>query len=396
MQLKKSKRPLLEKLEDRTNPSSFTFTGSGTTLTITQTQGVNPLTTALTITDDGVGGMSITDTGATPASTVSLPASGFSNLTFNFLGTDTAPITYTLTGARAGNLTLNVANTAARTLSLNLTSGVGGNLSVTSGNGALTVTETGGPIVVAGNGSFNGGAGTDVFNLVSGAASTFGGSLTLTKFNNIDFNDSDSIGGNLLINNSGEGVANDVDLPGTTVGGSFTYIGGNRADTIDLTTTSVVGTNLSVNFGNQFAADVSNIGIGGTSVVGGTLSVTGSALGREVVTLAVGATLAGSATLNMAGTSGATAATGDVADFQGTFAGASFNYIGGVGTDTITYNVAAGSARARFTAQLGAGVDSVAFTSGAANPISAYVDFGAGADSVTGTLNFPFTFLNLP
>jgi len=66
MRQKNWKRPVLETLEDRLTPSSYNITGSGTTLTVTQTQSVSAGTTALTITDDpATGTITLADTGGT-------------------------------------------------------------------------------------------------------------------------------------------------------------------------------------------------------------------------------------------------------------------------------------------------------------------------------------------
>src|SRR5207247_5211583 len=82
MRRDKGKRFLLETLEDRLTPSSYTIMGSGTTLTITQTAGVSAGTTSLDITDDpATGTITLSDTGGTD--TVTLTTSGFSNLTVN-------------------------------------------------------------------------------------------------------------------------------------------------------------------------------------------------------------------------------------------------------------------------------------------------------------------------
>jgi len=299
-----------------------------------------------------------------------------------------------MTSARGGNVTFNIGNTAARTVNLNTAATIGGNLSVTGGAGALTVNEATSPLQVGGNATITGGLATDVLNLAAVAGSTVGGNLTANKMNTVSM-DVDTVGGSLSFNDSSEFTNNALTLTGTVIGGGITYTGGNANDVVTLAGAAIVGQSITANFGTQLGTGVSSLSLNGTTLVGGSLNVTGGNLGAETVTLAVGATLAGSANLNL----GTALGTGNnTVSFLGIFAGSSFNYTGGAGIDSVTYQVAAGSARARFTANLGAGNDTVAFAAapGANNPSSAFIDFGAGADSVTGLINFPFTFLNLP
>lgn len=380
-----AKRLRIENLEDRVTPVVFNWFGFGNTLILTQTQ---TSVGALNITDDGAGTITVDDVGDPPPLTVT--TSGFNNLIINLLGTDTAAVTYDLTGPRSGNVTINVNNGAFRTLNID-GDVIAGNLTVTGGNGGLFVSEINNPIEVGGNVTFNGGNSADTL-LLPVAGTTVGGHLFLNKFNTVISSADDVVGGNLLFNDFGEGTPNFLSLNDTTVGLDLHYVGGNRSDTIVLSGATIIGRNVIVNLGTQIPAllDSSSVVDSATSLIGGNVVVSGGNLGAETVILS--GTVAGNVTLNLGGASGST----NTAILVGTFAGSSFNYFGGVNVDTVVYSPLLGSARARFTAVLGAGNDSVLFGNPATNPASAFIDFGAGADSVLGLINFPFTFLNLP
>jgi len=406
MRPKNRYRPCLEGLEQRNVPASFNSQGFGPNLVLTQ---VAASVGALTITDDGAGTITIDDVGAPPPFTMT--TSGFSNLTINLLSTDTVPVTYDLTGVRSGNLTLCVNNSLARTLTYDGGFAVGGNLYIKAGTGALTIAangmmvnnnltvsggnggvtfnETTSPLVVANNATFNGGNALDTLNLGI-AGTTVGGNLILNKFNIATTSTGDTIGGSLMFNDVGEALVNTLTLTDSTIGNDLFYVGGNRGDVINLAgTTPTVGRNVNVNFGTQFTADTSTLSqaAGATSLIGGSVFVTGGNLGTETVTLA--GAVGGSVIANLGGGTNTMIVTG-------LFSGPSFSYIGGAGVDTITYSPLAGSTRAHFTAFLGASNDSVTFGNPATNPLFAFIDFGAGADTVLGLINFPHTFLNLP
>jgi hypothetical protein len=371
-------------LEDRWVPASFTWIGSGSTLTLTQTSSA---VGQLTITDN-VSSVTVLDSGDGSTATVNLV--GFNNLTVNLISSDTTLVEYDLTATRTGNVTLNISNVSARTLTFNPGGNtIGGNLTITGGNGGLTVNETS-AVTVAGNATLNGGLALDTFN-PAGSTVTVGGNLNLNKFNIVALDSGSVVGGTLNFNDSGEFTANTLTLTDTTVGSNLLYLGGSNTDFIALNGASVVGGNMNVNFGTQ-TSGTSSLGINGTSQVAGSVTVTGGNLGTQSITLGTTATVNGSAAFNLGNAT-------NTVRWTGVFTGATFYYTGGASVDTITYTPAAGSANARFTASLGASNDSVTFGSGAGaatNPSFAYVDFGSGLDSVLGTINFPFIFLNLP
>jgi hypothetical protein len=390
MRLQYRQRLCVEQLEDRLTPVAFSMIGSGATLTLIQTGGAAG---ALTITDDGAGTITIDDAGAPPPLT--LTTSGFANISINLLATDAGPFTYDLTGPRGGDVTLNINNALARTVNVDDGAGIVGNLFVRGGAGALTVVELNNPLIVGGNASFQSGLALDTLSF--GVAGTvIGGSLSINRMNFVTTSANDVIGGSLYFNDSGESpVINTLTLTDTTVGGIFTYVGGNRGDIITLAgTTPTIAGLVSVNFGTQLAADTSLFtqAAGATSIIGGSVYITGGSLGTETVVLA--GTVAGTSIfLNLGSALGAGPNTAIITCL---FAGSSFFYLGGAGIDSITYALLAGSNNARFTALLGADNDSVTFGNPLTNPSYAYIDFGAGADTVLGLINFPFYFVNLP
>jgi hypothetical protein len=385
MQLKNRARLSLETLESRVNPAAFNFFGVGDTLIITQVGGSTG--TSLDISDDpATNTITLNDV---TVSTISLSTSGFNNLRLNLLSGDSTIINYTQVSNRTGNLDLSVANTLPRTLNLSAVGAIGGNLTVNASTAPLTINEVGGPLVIGGNATFNGGSnGNDVLNLSGVGGTTIGGNLTINRFNNVDLN-TDSIGGNFLYNAFGEGTNNTVDLVGTTVGGFFNYVGGNGTDGIVLGAATTVGGSATINFGNSVGG-ISSFDLLATGVIGGSLSVIGSNLGTDDIDLE--GFVGGNVLLNLGG------GANDVDTVAATtvFGGQSFNYIGGAGVDDVTYAVSAASNRLRVTAQLGAGADFFRFLGNLQAPSFAFIDFGAGVDTVTGVINFPFTFLNLP
>jgi hypothetical protein len=371
----------LEMLESRVNPVAFTWSAAGSTLILTQTAGT---VGALTLADDGVGSLTVTDAGSPPALTIA--TSGFANLTVNLLGADTPALTYNLTGVRTGNVTFHVANNAARTFTLGGGGTIGGNFSLKGGNGALTVNGT--APTIAGNASFTGGNALDILNL-SGTP-TIGGNLSLNKFNEVTLLTGSSIGGSFTANSTSEFTNNQYALTGVTIGGSFTYLGGARRDRVDLDGPLTIGGNYFVSFGEQLPGLTSRVRLEPGTLVGGSVTVIGGNLGTDNINLR--GAIAGNIYLNLKG--GANDL--DTVAATSIFSGSSFTYIGGSGVDDVRLRVSSLSARMRVFAQLGAGDDIFRFSGTQQPPSFAYIDFGAGVDSVTGTINFPFTFLNLP
>jgi hypothetical protein len=77
------------------------------------------------------------------------------------------------------------------------------------------------------------------------------------------------------------------------------------------------------------------------------------------------------------------------------FHGATLRYVGGAGTDIVSYAPIIGSTSPVLNLRLGAGSDTVGFGPGP-DPSFAFVDFGSGADTLVGTIDFAVTILNLP
>ena len=122
------------------------------------------------------------------------------------------------------------------------------------------------------------------------------------------------------------------------------------------------------------------------NLIGGRISVTGSPSGEERVQL--DGRVEGAVTLNLAGGT-------NRVSLSGRYNGPTFGYTGGSGLDILTYTPTAGSFRARLTARLGDGADEVKFGTPTVNPSFAFIDFGAGTDTFSGTINFSCQFLNL-
>jgi hypothetical protein len=377
----------LQPLDDRLTPATFAATTVGGTLTVTQTAAAvgaisiidNPAAGTVTVDDDG---------DANPAQVFN--TTGRPSLSVRLLPADTTAVDYQINSPRAGSVGIRLNNTSPRTLNLAGGAQIGGSLTVTGGNGGLDVEETGvAALHVTGNATFTGGSVADTLNL-GVAGTSIGGTLTLTRFNTVATSSGDTVGGNLVFNAAGEATANVLRLLDTEVVGSLTYTGGPRADSVLLNgTTARVDRNVTVALGTQLGAEFSQLleELGAGNIIGGTVRVTGGLLGTEGVTL--DGTVNGAVSINLGG--------GTNSVFVlGLFNGPSFDYTGGAGADSINYGPLDGSAHARCSARLGAGSDLVFFGTATANPSFAFIDFGAGADTFSGTLNFSGTFLNLP
>ena len=307
-----------------------------------------------------------------------------------------APAEYRIDSARVGSVSLSLRNT--RQLQPLLLSGaapIGGNLTVTAGDGGLQVIETG-RLQVTKNATFRGGNGPDILHLNVVGGTSIGGTLTALKFNEVLTNPGDTFG-RVSFNAAGDATPNSVILEGTNVLGSLSYVGGTRSDVLQLggfglssQLCTQVGGSVQVNFGNQLGSDSSTFDLEGQpeNVIGGRISVTGSASGSERVSL--GGTVDGAVSINLFGGN-------NTAELFGVFTGPTFGYGGGSGADLIVYSPSfAGSVHARFSARLGDGADTVNFGTPTANPSFAFIDFGAGTDTFNGTVNFSCQFLNLP
>jgi hypothetical protein len=386
MRPKNRTRLSLEALNDRINPSSFHAVHAGSNLVITQDSAASG---EIVILDDPQSGsVDVVDLGA-GGGTLLANTGGTTNLIVNLKSADTTEVLYTVESARFGSVTLNVKNSAARVLEISGAGSIGHNFTVVGGNGGLNVEDLVNPLQIGGNATFKGGKGADSLDLTSQTAS-IGGNLTLMGFNDL-FLKGDSIGGGVTLRDPGELRDDFLSLEDTSVGGNLTYVGGAGADDVDFqgTTPSVHG-NVTVNFGNQLAGDTSFFvqPAGLTSVIGGNLRVIGSNLGANDVI--VQGVVTGNIALNLRNGTNTTV-------IDGTFLGKTVTYSGGSGVDDVAYEVLAGSSAARFTAHLGANNDSMTFGDITnVNPAFALVDFGAGADTVAGTIDFANKFLHLP
>jgi len=377
----------LQPLDDRLTPATFAATTVGGTLTVTQTAAGDG---AINIIDNPAAGTVTVDDDADANPAQVFNTTGRPSLSVRLLPADSTAVDYEINSPRAGGVAIRLNNAGPRTLGLGGGAQIGGSLTVTGGNGGLDVEETGmAALHVTGNATFTGGSAADALNLGL-AGTSVGGTLTLTRFNTVITSTGDTVGGNLVFNAAGEATANVLRLIDTEVVGSLTYTGGPRADSVLLNgTTARVDRNVTVALGAQLGAEFSQLleETGPGNIIGGTVRVTGSLLGSDGVTL--NGTVNGAVSINLGGGTNAVFVTG-------IFNGPSFGYIGGDGVDTINYSPLDGSAHARYSARLGAGSDVAFFGSPTANPSFASIDFGAGTDTFTGTLNFSGTFLNLP
>jgi large repetitive protein len=374
----------LQPLEDRLAPATFSAATVIGTLVVTQTSAA---VGSVVVIDDPVGGtVSVDDTGDFNPQSV-FNTVGRANLAVRLQPADTGIIFFFFTSDRPGSLSLSVKNASPRELRLAGIGTIGGSLTVTGGNGGLNVTESGAALHVGRNATFLGGAGVDVLQLQLGDNTSVGGTLSVVRFNEVATNAGDTVG-RLSFNAAGEASRNDFNLSDTQVAGSLTYVGGTGIDELDMFgATTRVGGNVTVALGTQPDGEFSTFTLGQGSTVGGRVRVTGGLLGTETVSLH--GIVGGSVAINLGGGT-------NTVTLDGLFNGPTFEYVGGAGADAVNYSPVDGSVHTRFTARLRDGADGVTFGSPTANPSFAYIDFGAGADTFTGTLNFSGQFLNLP
>jgi hypothetical protein len=367
-------------LEDRLAPATFSAALTAGTLVITQTSAA---VLDIQVSDNSaLGVVAIDDHGD-----ANLPSyfatAGRPSLAIRLQPADTTAVAYYTDTNRAGSVSLLLANTAARTLNLGGGATIGGSLTVTGGNGGLTVMELA-ALHVAKNATFRGGTGLDVLDLSSADATSVGGTLSMVRFNTIR-SQSDSVG-RLTFNAAGDATYNSLHLTGTKVLGSLIYVGGNGGDDIAIEYGAEVSGQVGVNFGSQLPADMSFFWLDQNSRIGGRITATGGSSGRDRVDLM--GTVDGAVTVNLGGGE-------NELDARGLFNSSMLAYTGGSGVDTLIYTLRDGSTRARFSARLGDGADSVTFGTPTVNPLFAFIDFGAGTDTFSGTVNFSCQFLNL-
>jgi hypothetical protein len=370
----------VECLEDRLTPVTFSAARVGGTLVVTQ---IHPVIGAIRIYDDPAGGfVSVADVD-----------NGFvyddfhiasRNLVVRLAPTDATRVTYDILSPRAGSVSLSLRNTAARTLDLTGGAEIGGNLTVTGGDGGLTVTESA-ALHVDGRATFRGGAGYDTLSL--GAAGSSLGLLTALRFNAVGTSPGDTVA-RLVFRDPGGMFPDELTLDGTRVDGGLTYVGGAHSDTVVLGASPAwVGGDVRVTFGTQDELETSRFRLGQGGLIMGRVRVSGGRLGTDRVSL--DGAVNGDVGLNLGGGTNTLSMFGDLR-------GPALRYAGGSGVDTIVYSGLASSAGVRFTARLGDGPDAVTFDTMATSPSSAFIDFGAGTDTFTGTMNPNYQFLHLP
>jgi hypothetical protein len=279
-------------------------------------------------------------------------------------------------------------------------------VSVTSSNGADNVTfdPSFDPLNLNGNVFVNTGLGLDGVQIDAGTS--IAGSLSLIDTNTITFGSS-AHAGSMVLNTSSEGaVTNSFTFnPSSTVSGNVSVVGGSGANTLLLDST--VNGNMQVVFG-----DGTNIlTLGGTGLVGGSLSYNGG--GGTVLSILDGFAVNGNANLSLGGGTNAydlnhaftvggnmtlTTGNGDnnvgtfagtvegnlsfnlgnganTVDFTGTVNGTTLSYTGGSGADNVTIE---GTNFFALKVNLGAGSNTFTYGAGASVG-SAYLDFGLGS-----------------
>lgn len=423
-------RLVLEHLEDRLTPA-FSAMGDGMgNVILTQTA----IDGGATVTVGAGGAVTWQDNSVAapfPAGTVA------NNLTINLMpNSGAASILYVnLNDPAVNGLTINASN-GARTIAFNGTvNSIGGNLRVTTGTDSQTLNLANGTQFTAGGSAYID-LGSQGDTLLTGSGISVGTSLTLRGVNTYDNTGSTFMVGSLSVLNNTETEANTLALSGMPfIAGPLSYQGGSSTDSITLTNAFIQG-NANINLGSVPntgipATSTQSVTVNGASFLGNGLSVTGSGfginnvtvggaanvsgmtninfyssiatnnftftssgamgglsylggLGADSVALNAGGTVTGSVYMNMGdGTNNAT-----IASLLGT--NANITYYGGAGADSVNFNSAAGSARVRLMALLGAGNDTFSLNSQLLSYL--YVNFGTGTKTMNGAPNGTYPY----
>lgn len=193
---------------------------------------------------------------------------------------DLAPI------ALAGDLDITLGDGLRTVNFIGDNNSIGGDLNLTGGSDAQDVNlGIGNGITIAGTTTIDSGSGADI--LLTGTGGDFGGDVTLSHVNTIQFTGNDTINGNLNVDNAGEVENSVLDLIMTTLTGELNYLGGAGNDAINLPATTSVGGDIDLVVGSGTNSAVINSVFGGASIrytgTSGTDMVTLGSTGNDAV-----------------------------------------------------------------------------------------------------------------
>ncbi|MGI9516827.1 MAG: beta strand repeat-containing protein, partial [Pirellulaceae bacterium] len=287
-----------------------------------------------------------------------------------------------LDNAHTGDLTIDVGNGDRAVNFTGTSNSIGGNLHLTADTGSQVVElAVNADLGVGGHANIDLGADADVVDEDNNNISITG-DLDLVGVNFFENGGTMNVGGNVLVDNSGESLLSFFDDDATmSIIGSFTYLGGSGADQVTMNglASTSIGGNALVNLGDNagIANQVAWFDAAGSSVAG-SLTVTSTAATNID---------------NFVGNSAATFG-GDIdidlgdgnndANIIGVFGGDDVTYNGGSGTDSVTFGTTGNPADVFIN--LYGDDDSFTLLAGASiDPTTLEVDFGTGDD----------TFINL-
>jgi len=375
----------IEALESRIAPAALSAKLLAGVLSITG----DPAAATVAITQTG-GSIEVKD-GATSLGVFN----GAKSIDFNLVGGATVNLGLT------GNGLAGLCKVAAHGASVvNVVSGshLNGGLTVTGDVNAQTL-NLGDNVVIAKTLALKGGGGVDTITIGNGG--TIGGNLVLVSVESGSFNANSvatAIAGSLKVNNTGDPLSVSIQTTqntGLTIGGGVSYAGGNLNDNLFLS----AGITKSVRFVDT--AGDNGLGVGFTSVIHGSVNVTGG-VGSDNVNIQ-GGTIDGNVTLNFAGgnnnffygiggqvtiSKNLTMTGGSGNDLWqsgggGMTVGKNVSIKLGNGTNTIIAGVSISGTSLIVTT--GSGTDTVSID-GTGSSVAAIISLGAGSDSLGGVL----------
>ncbi|MBT6583704.1 MAG: S-layer family protein, partial [Gammaproteobacteria bacterium] len=260
-----------------------TFSGTATTGNISDSGNLTITDAATFITTAAGSNIILDQSGSGFASTVTMQAGNGSNATFgNITFVDSAAVRLHSSAASAGDLFINASTDLA----------VGGNLSITATTGNIT---QGAAVTVSGTSSFETMA-TDA-DITLSSANALGGAVTLTTAGS---------GGNVTLDNG----TTALDIAASSVGGSLTLTSGHASGITDSGTVTVGGDFAATTDANNGDIDMGSLAVTGTITLT-TNDAANNNTGHATVVNATQVVLAGS---SIDGNFAATATTGNITD----------------------------------------------------------------------------------